>query len=182
MNRSDSVFPVLRAMVLALVLILVSSLQTAYCQSGVVTLLIQQTPIRGGTISPSAGIHRFARDSQVTLTAVAQPGYQFSYWLGDVGDPAASCTTVYLNGPKVVVAVFEPVEHESLAESSPVGGAGGAVIPAAGDFANQGWSELHGSGRSAQQPSLPRFPAAAVPEPVTIILLGLGAVLLRRKA
>lgn len=181
MNLSYSVFPILRAMVLALVLILVGSIPTAYCQGEVVTLVIQQTPIRGGTISPSAGIHHFARDSQVILTAVAQSGYQFSYWLGDVGDPTANRTTVYLNGPKVVVAVFEPLERESLAEASSVGrGGGGAAIPAAGDFGHQGWSDLHGSGRSVQQPSLPRFPAAAIPEPATILLLGLGAAALRK--
>jgi hypothetical protein len=170
-------------MALALVLILVSSLPTAYCQSGVVTLLIQQTPIRGGTISPSAGIHRFARDSQVTLTAVAQSGFQFSYWLGDVGDPAASRTTVYLNGPKVVVAVFEPIERESLAKPASGGGAGGGMVAATPDLGPQGSMWLGAGGTTTadrQSFTRPSFPATAIPEPATLLLLSMGAVALRK--
>ena len=60
---------------------------SAYCQSGDIALLIQQSPSDGGSVTPAVGIHYFAPGEEVELVALAEPGYQFLQWLGDVSDP-----------------------------------------------------------------------------------------------
>lgn len=156
-------------------------LQASYCQSADVTLFIQQTPAQGGTIIPSAGIHHFAPNSQVALTAVPQPAYQFIYWLGDVSDPTASSTTVFLDGPKVVLAVFEPLEPQYYVQGRS-GRGGGGTIAAVADFGQHGWMEAHSRTIIEQSsPSTPQAPAADVPEPATLMLLSLGAIIFGRR-
>jgi hypothetical protein len=77
-----------------------------------VVLLLQQTPTKGGTIIPGPGVHRFALNSEVTLTAVPTPGYEFLFWLGQVNDPATSRTTARLDKPKIIIAVFERSQYD----------------------------------------------------------------------
>jgi hypothetical protein len=183
MKQRDLIFSRLQSLILIVAAIAGGLLQASYGQSPAVTLFIQQTPAQGGTITPSAGFHHFAPNSQVTLTAVPRSGYQFTYWLGDVGDPTASSTSIFLNRPKVVVAVFEPVEQQYLAEGPSVGGrgVGSGLFAAEADFGQQGWMQSHSRPIEPTRPSLPSFPAADVPEPATIILLGFGAALFRRE-
>ncbi len=76
-------------------------------------LLVQQTPLDGGIITPSRGVHFFALNSEIVLTAIPNPGYKFIYWLGDVGDPTANRTITYLNKPKIIIAIFDPIEDGS---------------------------------------------------------------------
>lgn len=180
MKQRYSILSGLQSLILIVAAIIGGLPGASYCKDAAVTLFIQQMPTEGGTITPNAGVHHFARNSQVTLTAVPLSGYQFAYWLGDVGDPTARSTTVFLNRPKVVVAVFEPRERDYSARGS--GGAGGHMVAAEADFGQQGWMGSHSRPAEPTRPSLPHFPAADVPEPATIILLGLSAVLLRRKA
>ena len=78
------------------------------------SLMLSQTPSNGGTITPGAGVHKFGTNTEVVLTAVPQPGYQFVYWLGDVSDPASSTTVAYTDSPKIIIAVFEKVGYASL--------------------------------------------------------------------
>ena len=158
-------------------------------------MLLQQSPPQGGSINPGVGMHNYAHGSQVSLTAVPKPGYQFVYWLGDVSDPTTSSTIAQLNSPKIIVAVFQRVEHDSLAfterdTSSPnerlfAGGSYGT-----GGSVNAPSQYRRGGGGGGDTPDNPREPQEEedpfpvpepVPEPGTLILLGLGAIGLVRR-
>jgi hypothetical protein len=119
------------------------------------------------------------------LTAAPKPGYQFVYWLGDVTDPMSNRTIVRLDGPKIVVAVFEAVEHELLvgaeiARSAPVDG----LIPSATDYSRR--SFRGGGGTRPRRPKLQswesegpenpdEFPVP-IPEPSTVVSLMAGGL------
>lgn len=165
----------------------------AYCRSSGVVLLIQQTPAQGGTVNPGVGVHRFDLNTEVTLTAVPEPGFQFVCWMGDVGDTTAASTITYLNAPKIIIAVFERTQFDFLpsaerALSTPHGG----LYRSAEDYSRQAYS---GGGakrpkkwswpaepEKPEEPEEPDFPSpededdfpVPVPEPATVILLGLG--------
>ena len=100
-----------QSIVLAIVVIVGGLAGPAYCQTNGVALLLQQTPVQGGTLNLSMGVHNFELYTEVTLTAIAKPGYQFVYWLGDVRDSTSNNTTVYLDGPKIIIAVFERARY-----------------------------------------------------------------------
>jgi hypothetical protein len=204
-NRSISVGWQRVIVILTLVGLLYGLLEPAYCQDSAsqpfaerqpwadgTVLLLQQTPPDGGKVNPAAGVHYFGLNAEVTLTAVPKTGYHFLCWMGDVIDPTANSTVVYLDTPKIVIAVFERSEYElSLEETMMLGGGGGGGLrPSAGDYGNQGYSG-GGGGRPAkfewpqppewEQPRPPKvpdkFPIPQLPEPATVLLLGLGGLL-----
>jgi hypothetical protein len=165
------------------------------------TLLLQQTNPDGGTLTPSIGVHCFGLNAEVVLTAVPKSSYRFLYWMGDVSDPMANTTIVYLDTPKIVIAVFERSEYELLLEEelqNTIGGIGG-MRPSAGDYSNQdfsgGWGPQKFKWPQWGQPPQPGpqeipdefpvpeeelpddFPVPHLPEPATILLLGLGSLL-----
>jgi len=169
-------------------------------------LMVQQSPVDAGVVNPGAGIHRVGIGSPVTLQAVAKPGYRFLYWLGDVSDSSTNQAVVVLNAPKIVVAVFGRLEHEVIEESSGSGGdqtavlsfdvagggAGGNSLTASAGFAGGGGGAVAGrppGGKSFPMPGsvsgggtwvpVPGSDSQ-VPEPATIALLGIGAVLFLR--
>lgn len=169
--------------------------QAAYAQESVPALLMQQTPADGGSVSPNIGVHYFETRARVALRATARPGYQFVYWLGDVGDPTSPATVVELDSTKIVVAVFERVEHDlGLASEHSLSGPTGGVFGGAGDYSRGGFS---GSGRRrpsrysrAAEPGAEadsdEFPVpesddfpVPVPEPATVVLLAFGSVVCR---
>jgi hypothetical protein len=146
-------------------------------------LLIEQTPAIGGEITPVAGLYHFTEGSEVTLTAVPKPGYQFVHWLGEVSDPTANSTVVYLNKPKVIIAVFEQTEYGILAEGESLpaaGGAGGGSVPTATDFSRPGGLSTGGGGSKAKPQTLISLESSdktpEVPEPATGVLLVLGSL------
>jgi len=143
-------------------------------------LCIEQSPARAGKLSPDSGMHRFAADAVVALSAEPQPGYQFAYWLGDVADPKAQRTTVQINSSKIVVAVFKPVDRDYETEVliGGRGGGGGGPVPTRIDLSTSGYSLAGGAAKP--KPQVVPVPVP-VPEPATIALLGLGALALRRK-
>jgi hypothetical protein len=167
----------------------------AYGQIDGTALLLQQTPEDAGVITPGLGVHRFEPDTEITLTAAPKPGYQFVYWIGDVSNSGTSSTTVYLDKPKIIIAVFERMEFQfepMLARSAGMS-RGDRLFPTATDFVT---GELPGEG--AKRPSKyrraviteeePDFPVPQdsegndlpvpepIPEPATGILLGIASL------
>ena len=191
----------LRVIILAAAAIFVSLGGTAHCQMDGVSLLLQQIPAQGGTITPNVGVHRLKPNSEIVLTANPRPGYRFIGWLGDVSDPKASSTVAYINGPKIIIALFErdPASQEPRTdyEDLPIqfnaaGGSGGASGLASGGstsfFVNPSGLMMGGGGgkpkvllaapSSVSWPTniKPSAPKPAVPEPATVILLALGSL------
>lgn len=124
-------------MALVTAVILVLSAPVGFSQSGYV-LLVQQTPVDGGTVTPQPGIHSYGVNEAVIITATSAVGYQFLYWLGDVSEPGSITTTVVLDGPKIIVAVFERVEYGDLVldeDEAPRASLGrGGLLPAVRNF------------------------------------------------
>jgi hypothetical protein len=179
----------------------VMCLAPSYSRGSKMALLLQQTPADGGSVEPGTGVHRLDNNSQITLRAVPQPGYQFVTWLGDVAEPTSSVTEAYMDSPKIIIAVFERSKFDSLKAAdlifnTPVGGLHGS----AGDI-----SRGTGGGAVRRRPGSPygRLPhrfkppqydlpvpgegeindlpvpgEGEVPEPATVLLLLSGAALI----
>jgi len=159
MKRSNPIFIGWQGVILAIAVIVAGLLESAYCKMDRTVLLLQQTPPQGGEISPSAGLHHFDLNTEVTLTAIPKPSYKFVYWLGDVSEPTANSTVVYLDAPKIVIAVFVRDEYEFLAVEERTQSALGGDLIARGTYSRQGF----------------------IPEPAMVLLLGLGTLILRRR-
>jgi len=165
----------------------------SYYDSGY-SLLIEQSPIDAGKVTPQTGIYRAELDEVVTLTAIAKPGYQFVYWLGDVTDPGTNETTILVDSPKIVIAVFERSEFELPLEEGIVSGRGGGGLRRTAVFRPKGMSGGTG-GLDVPPPEelepkddfpvpededfpVPENEDFPIPEPATMTLLGFGAALL----
>jgi hypothetical protein len=137
----------------------------AYSQDDSAALMLQVSPVDGGSVNLSTGVHIYDRDSQVALTATPKTGYQFVCWLGNVTDARASSTSVFLDTPKIIIAVFERskfafVEYEAESGTSTGGG---------GLFRSQVEQGTDASGAGGLRPSKhhynrPRTPIPPVPE------------------
>jgi len=182
-----------QTVVLVIVVGVIGLLEPAYCQADGTALLLQQTPPNGGSITPVTGVYYFDLNTEVALTAVPEPGYQFVYWLGDVSDPTANSTVAFLDAPKIIIAVFERVKYEFLiTEGTSQSAPGGGLIASGADYSQQGGGG--GGGRrppkfrppGPPEPPKPEdFPVPEpIPEPTTGVLLIIGglAVLTRRRA
>jgi hypothetical protein len=190
-------------LIVAFAAVAIFLIQPAYCQTGGVALLIQQTPSQGGLVSPELGVHHYDSGSAVTLIAIPRPGYQFVYWLGDVLDPTASKTIAYLNKAKIIVAVFTQVEQGQLVvgQGVPSGGGGGDFI-SPGEPISPSTARTGGVGSTPDSPGKPPTEGTPdplppddpplppdeppidppdVPEPATGLLLTLGGLALLRK-
>lgn len=195
MKKKKSILIVGRQTVTFVLLVVVCAIVApAYSQQDQTALVLQQTPRQGGTVTPEPGVHYFALNAEVTLTAVPKPGYQFVFWLGQVSNPKANSTTVYFDSPKIVIAVFERAEYEFLAEQEvtdwlsgggligrgpdyarAAGPGGGGRRPQKRYFTNGNGYHENGNG-DEEEPD--EFPVPEVPEPATVVLLGLGGSLI----
>lgn len=159
----------------------------AYSQAETAVML-QQSPVQGGEINIGTGVHYFGHGSEVTLIATPRPGYRFVYWLGDVSDETSNNTTAYLDGPKIIIAVYEREDYAFLEETSftPQGDSMSGRLISPSDYSRSG-----GSGAVKQKKYVRQTPEALendpfpvpdpVPEPTTVLLLGIGGLLASRR-
>jgi len=167
-----------RGIVFVLAIALSVVMSPAYCQAQNITLLVQQTPFEGGAVTPLAGAHHFEQNQEITLTATPNEGYEFLYWLGDVSNQESTNTTVQLDKPKIVVAVFEPI-RDSIDVSSLSGGGGGGGGLISNPVTIGQPASISGTGskkpkQTAYAPSSEDPPV--IPEPATALLLTLGSL------
>ena len=188
---------------LALIMVLSVSM-TAAASAGGYSLLIQSSPPDAGVVEPGMGIHKIQMGQTVALSATPKPGYRFLYWLGDVSSTSGADTTISIDSPKLVVAVFtrEGFEDElpgpGILNGEYSGGGGGYQNPI--QSSGSGGSFVSGNfenGSGFRSPVIPNEPDDAIddipvpgdkddddipvpgdneiPEPATIVLLGLGS-------
>ena len=96
-------------------------------------LIIQQSPVGSGIITPGVGVYRPKLNQTVAIQANPKLGYKFIYWMGDVASPTSNRTSVRLDSPKIVIAVFEKENFELLSPSnvsaSGIAGGGATTKP-----------------------------------------------------
>jgi hypothetical protein len=180
------------------VLLIGSSVHAAEATDGY-ALLIQQSPIDAGSVTPGAGVHKIQIGDTVSLSAIPKPGYRFLYWLGDVSAADATSTTIQVDSPKLVVAVFTRQAYEEelpgvqLIKGTVSGGGGGHLIgtplstPAAispGNYYDGGnltyINNITPTDFYDDVVPVPEGGNDNVPEPTTVLLLGLGASMVLR--
>ena len=80
------------------------------------TLEVTISPSEGGTVEKAPDLAAYGEDMEVTLTARAASGYEFSDWSGDVSGSSSS-KTVIMDDDKNVTANFVEKEAPATAEN-----------------------------------------------------------------
>ena len=194
MEKQNKLKPNNFKILLAVMVMIAAMAAPGYCQGNGYALMIQQSPADAGFVTPQTGVHNIKLDDTIMLSAVAKQGYRFMYWLGDVDDMVANETTIFINSPKIVIAVFERVEYELLAEIESVeqGAGAGRLSRRASDF-RMGSPVAVNEPKIPSKPNFPSFPDPPredlpvpdgdeqVPEPSTLTIFALGVSVLIRK-
>jgi hypothetical protein len=148
------------------------------------TVLMQESPPGAGEIKPGVGVHSFNASETVNITTAPKAGYHFVSWLGDVADPTSNNTQLTVDGPKIIIAVFERDEFSfSAADSPQISNGPEALYPRSDSYTNSvsTMSEPPDEPDNPDDPYDPEDPDDPVPEPLTIALLGLGSTYVFRK-
>ena len=109
MKRGNSKSLACAALICCATLISCSSVQA---EDGT-SLMLEVTPAEGGYLNIAQGVHAFDMYAEVALKATPKPGYQFVCWLGSVSESSHSSTSVFLDSPKMIIAVFERSKFEA---------------------------------------------------------------------
>ena len=125
-------------------------------------LTILVTPSGAGTTTPGAGTDLEIQNTVTTVTATAEPGFQFSTWMGNVAAPNSAATTVVMNQPQTITAVFVPCG--CAADVS-------AIIM----VARSGYVLNPATGRYAQTVTVTNNSATTVTGPLSLVLDSLSA-------
>lgn len=144
-----------------------------YSTSDGYAVLLEQSPVGAGYVTPEVGIH----DDQggvMDLRAVPKPGYRFMYWLGDVENSTENETTISVDSPKIVVAVFSRTTQVTVGDTVTPGAAIGGLRPSYIPSEN-------GYGTPVTYPDPEDPHDDPVPEPSTIALLAIGSAVTFRK-
>ena len=158
-------------------------------------LMIQQSPVDAGAVTPQAGIYRTSLNDTIAITAFPKTGYRFVCWLGDVAEPTANSTTILVDAPKIVIAVFEREEFAAVLseEGLLVPGQGSTGLrrsPSsvrAGPSISPGEPKIYDTpdnGNNGPKDPFPvpgdgddsDLPVPEVPEPATLLILASGTV------
>jgi hypothetical protein len=198
--------PVAVQMLLIAVCVILTVGRPAQAQTDGYLLMVQQSPLDAGIVTPQTGIYRTPLNDTITLSAVPNTGFRFVCWLGDVIEPTANSTTIVVDAPKIVIAVFEREEFETLSEE-------GLLVPGQGytGLRRSPSSVRFGAGVSPGEPKIydtpdrrwqngddgqvddfpvpddgddDDFPVPEVPEPATLLIFGsgtLGVLFMRRR-
>jgi len=206
MDKGRNQFPVTtNPLWIACLLCLTAGVVCAEVDENGYAVLIEQSPIHAGTVDPGLGVHKMEVGSTITLTAMPKPGYRFLYWLGAVSTPSSMVTQVEVDGPKIVVAVYErdefelplPAVNEERQAGAPLGGGrrrplalgtGGGLMAASYEydytpftFRRQEEPEIETDPFPVPEDSFPVPEENPIPEPNTLCLLAAGSLLFRRR-
>jgi hypothetical protein len=97
------------------------------------TLTVSSTA-GGQAMTPNEGTSTYYEGEEVSLTAMAEDGYRFASWAGDVGtvaDPNAASTTIIMSSDCSITANFEQMPVAYYALTLAVSG-NGSTIPSVG--------------------------------------------------
>ncbi|MGA2323704.1 MAG: hypothetical protein ABSG22_07650 [Sedimentisphaerales bacterium] len=149
------------------------------------SLMLEVTPAEGGSLNIVPGVHSYDRFAEVTLIATPKPGYQFVYWMGNVTDATTGTTTVFLNSPKMVIAIFERSQFETVEPEGDymVGGEGSGGLVQSVGASDTSLEEAGGGQRTPKyhpQTTPESDVPVPVPEPVTVTLFFAGFLMLAK--
>jgi hypothetical protein len=129
-------------------------------QTEPLTILI--SPSGAGTTTPGAGTDLEIQNTVTTVAATANPGFQFSDWVGSVAAPSSATTTVIMNQPQTITATFVPCGCAADVSASITVTRGGYVLNP-------------GTGRFVQTDMLTNNSANTIASPISLVLDSLSA-------
>ena len=181
MNNKYGIIAFAMPISLLAIIIAFSAAPTCIAESEGFSLLLQSSPVNGGSVIPQSDSENMNPNESLTITAVPNEGYRFMYWLGDVADPSTMSTTVLADSPKMVIAVFDRSEFEFIGSdaggvSSGGGSSGpGSLTPNTSSYTTPFSSAGDASASPSSPPDIPEVP---VPEPTTMGMLIASVVIL----